>query len=372
MLLRRKDLHNIPGWHTQRKLVVIESDDWGSIRTPSRKAYESLLSQGFHVDYDPYCRYDNLATPDDLSRLFDVLHSVKDSNGHPAVLTANCVTANPVFDKIAESGFNKYYFEPFTDTLQRDPSHSGSFALWRQGISEGVFHPQLHGREHLNIQKWLRALRAGEPATLAAFNLGSFGLTQIAAPSIKEYYMGAFNSSLPEDIHRYGEIISQAADMFQSMFNYRSESFIATTYEWHPNIEPYLADVGVRYLQGTVCQKIPIGDDEGVKMRRCCFQGNQSPHGLIYLMRNCLFEPTIRPEIDSVDQCLQHIKTAFRWGKAANICSHRVNYIGSIDPRNTDRTILTLHVLLQQIVKHWPECEFVTSDQLGHIIRPLQ
>lgn len=28
---------NLPGWHTRRKIVVIESDDWGSIRMPSKE-----------------------------------------------------------------------------------------------------------------------------------------------------------------------------------------------------------------------------------------------------------------------------------------------------------------------------------------------
>jgi len=35
----RKNLVNIPGWRTNRKIVVIESDDWGSVRMPSREVY---------------------------------------------------------------------------------------------------------------------------------------------------------------------------------------------------------------------------------------------------------------------------------------------------------------------------------------------
>ena len=31
----KKWLINIPGWRTNRHIVVIESDDWGSIRMPS-------------------------------------------------------------------------------------------------------------------------------------------------------------------------------------------------------------------------------------------------------------------------------------------------------------------------------------------------
>ena len=33
-----RNLSNLPGWRTSRKIVVIESDDWGTIRMPSNKA----------------------------------------------------------------------------------------------------------------------------------------------------------------------------------------------------------------------------------------------------------------------------------------------------------------------------------------------
>ena len=40
----RKELYNMFGWRTKRHLVVIESDDWGTIRMPSREVYEE-----FHI-----------------------------------------------------------------------------------------------------------------------------------------------------------------------------------------------------------------------------------------------------------------------------------------------------------------------------------
>ncbi len=368
-MLTRKDLYNIPGWHTRKHLVVIESDDWGSVRMPSAAAYNQFLAHGVRVDLDPYCRYDNLATAEDLSNLFEVLNSVKDCYGNPAVITANAVTANPDFEKIAASHFENYYYEPFTHTLAKSPRHTDAFALWQQGMDAKLFHPQLHGREHLNVKKWLAALRSDEPATLLAFQLGTFGLTQDSAPTIKQYYLGAFNSSLPADIEHYRTIISEGAELFNTIFGFRSESFIAPTYEWSPDIEPHLTAAGIKYLQGTVCQKIPMGDDQGTILKRRCFQGTQSPHGLIYLMRNCFFEPSLRPEADNVGECLHHIKKAFRWGKAANICSHRVNFIGSIDKRNTDRNLPALRRLLSEILRNWPDTQFVTSDTLGAIIQ---
>ena len=45
-----RNLANLPGWRTNRKIVVIESDDWGSIQMPSKLAYSNLLKKGIGVD----------------------------------------------------------------------------------------------------------------------------------------------------------------------------------------------------------------------------------------------------------------------------------------------------------------------------------
>ena len=102
-------LQNLPGWRTERKIVVIESDDWGSIRMPSRKVFEELKKDGYRVDNDPFMKYDNLASEDDLSGFFEVLTSVKDSKGRPAIITANTIVANPDFARIEETGFLSYF-----------------------------------------------------------------------------------------------------------------------------------------------------------------------------------------------------------------------------------------------------------------------
>ena len=368
IVFTRKELYNMFGWRTKRHLLVIESDDWGTIRMPSREVYDEFLRLGIRVDRDPYCRYDNLATKHDLENLFDVLQSVKDKNGHPAVITANTLSANPVFDKIKDSDFTEYYFEPFTETLKRNATHDGAWKMWQQGMDEGVFHPQSHGREHLYVKKWLNTLRNGDPVTRTAFDLGTWGLTANVDSSIKEYYMGAFNSEEDADIREFEVIIGDALRMFKEIFGYESKSFTPTTYEWSPKIEPCLVSQGVKYIQSTVFQKIPLDDDTTVKYARRCFQGSKSRSGLVRLMRNCYFEPSTKRHFDFVDDCLHRIDIAFRWGKAANICSHRVNFIGSIFPENTDRNLPELRRLLQEIVKRWPDVEFISSDQLGHII----
>ena len=125
---------------------------------------------------------------------------------------------------------------------------------------------------------------------------------------------------------------------------------------------------GVKYIQSTFQQKVPIGDDKGVKVTFRGFQGTKTKAGLIRTFRNCFFEPSTKENYDWVGDCLKRIEIAFKWGKAANICAHRLNFIGSIDSTNTDRTLPEFKRLLQEIVNRWPDVEFISSHHLGSII----
>ena len=65
----KKNVVNIPGKKNSRRLVVFESDDWGSIRMPSKTTFNKLLDQGIRVDKCPYNSLDTLASSEDLIRL---------------------------------------------------------------------------------------------------------------------------------------------------------------------------------------------------------------------------------------------------------------------------------------------------------------
>ena len=57
-----RNLLYIPGWRTSRKIIVIESDDWGSIRMPSADVYNKFIAQGFDLAGSDYNRLDSLET----------------------------------------------------------------------------------------------------------------------------------------------------------------------------------------------------------------------------------------------------------------------------------------------------------------------
>jgi hypothetical protein len=94
------NLINYKGWKTNKKIVVFESDDWGSVRMPSVETYKTLKQNGIQVDKSPYCKFDSLASEYDLDYLFSTLLKYKDNKGNSPIITANTVIANPDFEKI--------------------------------------------------------------------------------------------------------------------------------------------------------------------------------------------------------------------------------------------------------------------------------
>lgn len=361
-------LTQIPGWHAKRHIVVIESDDWGSIRMPSKEVYEQLLREGIGVDKDLFSRYDSLECEDDLAVLFEVLQSVKDKNGNPAIITANSVVANPDFDKIEANGFAKYEYELTTVTYKHQPGCENSFELIKQGITEKVWQPQLHGREHLNVIRWMKALRDGDEIARLCFSQRHFSLTKDASPRVTARYMDAFANANPDTLKEETIILKEAAGSFEKTYGFRSKSFIAPCYTWRKELEPVMKECGIEYLQGLAFQQIPV-EDEPLKCKtKYHYFGQRNKLGQTYLVRNAFFEPYKGDAIDWTAECLKRVSIAFKCHKPAIISTHRLNFIGSLDMSYRDKNLEKFKALLISIKKNWPDVEFMSSDDLGQII----
>lgn len=362
-----RSLISFPGFKTNRKIVVIESDDWGSIRMPSREVYDYLLRHGYRVDNLSFNRYDSLASEADLSSLFDVLQSVKDKNNNPAIITANTIVANPDFLKIKASNYQRYYYEPFTETLKHYSSHQQSFKLWQEGMSAGVFRPQFHGREHLNVTRWIKALQNDTGKARFACDLGMFDFSEGTKVS-ENTYVDALNIESEDEINFQKESISDGLNMFEEIFGYKSATFIAPCYIWSNDLEPVLAAKGVRGIQGGWFQLQPTAGINTKFKKRFHYLGQRNKNNQSYLVRNAHFEPSEKPEFDWISDILQRIKLSFSLHKPVIISSHRINFIGFIEPENRERNLLLLAQLLKEITKKWPDVEFMSSDQLVEIM----
>ncbi len=314
-----RNLSNIPGWNTRRKIVVIESDDWGSIRMPSRDDFNSLVSKGLPVsegDSGPYNLYDTLANPADLQGMFEVLSSVKDQNGNHCVLTAVSVVANPDFNKIRNSNFAHYYYEPFTETLKRYYGNDDSFKLWKEGIDKKIFIPQFHGREHLNVAEWMRGLQREDKETLLAFEYGMWGFPNKPYKGSAVSYQAAFDFYDPADLSMHEKIIVDGLALFESLFGYNALFFVPPNGFLHDSLYKTASESGIRYLFASRFHSTPAG--YGKVDKTLHFIGQRNNLGQRFIIRNCFFEPAFKGN-DWVSSCLNDIGIAFRWNKPAII-----------------------------------------------------
>lgn len=356
------------GFHTKRHLVVIESDDWGSIRMPSAEVYRKLQKTGDHPENDAFLRNDCLENVADLTALFAVLTSVKDKNGSPAVMTANFAMANPDFDKIDPIN-DAYFFEPFTDTYKRYYPDQDVFSCVQDGIKSSCFVPQLHCREHMNVNRWMNDLKQQKHDTVIAFQNHMIGTGASFSQENPFGYMDAFNSNFISDAE-LSNVVHDAMELFVNTFGKKSETFVASCFVWNDALEKALCDVGVRGIQSGCWQNLPVCTEDGNALRRKLrFTGQKNRIGQVYTVRNCTYEPAYQQTpLKSAKECLDQIMRAFHNRKPAIINSHRFNYIGSINRENARENLKGLSWLLQTIIDNIPDAEFISTAELLRII----
>lgn len=354
---------NIPGWKTKRKIVVIESDDWGAIRMPSLEIRDKLKQQGVHFSSYGYDDVDTLASGEDLESLFAVLCRYKDKNGNHPVITANTIMTNPDFRKIEQSGFQNYYYELFIDTLGRYYPNENIFAVWQEGIRAGIFQPQFHGREHVNVQMWLEQLRAGNKSVMKAFDCGVYSL--LIQEDSRRKFLHAYNIAREEEKGFVINSISEGLRLFEQTFGFKSFSAIPPSFTWDEFVEQVYCENGVKYIQGSSVQCTSKLTRNKVLRHHT---GQLNKQNQIYMVRNVSFEPSQSKGMDVVSECMKEIRNAFFWHKPAIISAHRLNFIGGLNKRNRLDNLAMLDTLLNKIFLDYPDVEFMSTDQLGKLI----
>ncbi len=360
---------NLRGWKTKRKILVIESDDWGSIRMPSKEVYDKCLKAGYPVDKRPYERYDSLASEDDLELLFDLLSSFKDMNGNHPVITANSLVANPDFEKIKADNYTKYHYELITETFKKYPKHGNNFNLWKQGMEAKVFQPQYHGREHINVSLLMHDLQKGNADAHFGFANGMPGCIPNGPGADGNKYVAAMRYSSEMDKTDKLDIFLEGLELFEKLFGFRSYSIIPPNYVWSPDYNEAVYQSGVHFVQGIRLFREPVAGSRKM-IRHNIYQSKKIRAGQSYNVRNVTFEPTPIPKTNAqnIDQCLMEMDIAFKMGKPAVVTSHRLNYVGFIDADNRDRSLKMLRKILSASVKRWPDIEFMSSDELGRLV----
>ena len=186
-----------------------------------------------------------------------------------------------------------------------------------------------------------------------------------------KYYnelMDAFDFDTEKELEHQKIIFNEGYELFSKYWGFKSKTFIAPCYIWHPELENIAYNNGVRFFQGLTNQFIPKTNEDYKYKIKYHFIGQQSKTGVKYLTRNCYFEPSVYPNWDWINLALSRIALAFKYNKPAILSSHRLNFIGSLFEENRKQNLATLKQLLSELVKRWPEVEFMSSSEVGDLI----
>lgn len=363
-------IKNTIGWRTRRKLVVISVDDYGNVRLDSKDARRKMDKAGLKI-HSRFDAFDTLENREDLEALFEVLSSVKDKNDNPAVFTPFAMPCNIDFEAMKEDGYQKYIYEPLPETYSKlslkDPkAYEGAWELWNEGIEKGLMKPQFHGREHLNLEVLEMKLKNKDKEVLSALDNRSY--TSLSSSGFDNIsFTAAFEFENKNRNDFFESIIEDGLNKFEQVYGYRSTHFNPPGGREHPIIHEFLAKNGIKYLDTPFLKSEHQGKGKYRKILN--WTGKKTHYDQIYQVRNVVFEPTQERGIDWVDYSFKQVEAAFYWNKPAIISSHRVNFCGHIDPKNRKKGLNELKILLKRIVSKFPDVEFISSEELGQIIK---
>lgn len=360
-----KNYINFRGWKTNRKIVVIESDDWGSIRLAS----EDVLNKIKNIDSETLNSsrkyYDGLERTQDLEFLFEVLSKFKDIKGNHPVITALTLTSNPDFKKILASNY-QYHTESIIETY-KNHEENNLFNLWKNsGIKNNLLFPQFHGKEHLHPERYLSRVKDLNDLEHEAFkNSSIFGKS---SKTRDKDFLASFEYQNEHDKKNIEKRTEEGLNQFEALFGFKSKSFCPSQSIYGEHLFGTLKNNGVLAIQAGQ-QFRP----ENLRLKKVDhYWGDTSSNGLLFWRRNCTFETYKGDNQDHVGQCLKEIEIAFRWGKPAVINSHRINFTSRLTPVLRDKTLSDINLLLKMILKKWPDVEFMNSSQLAEIMANIK
>ena len=367
--LLKNNIKNIYGSRTNRKIVVFSVDDYGNVRLDSKEARARMDAEGSKI-YSRFDALDTLETTDDLSQLYEALSSVKDKNGKHAVFTPFALSCNIDFDAMQANHYEEFRNELLPVTFEKLESnqpqaYKATWRLWKEGIAKGLMVPQFHGREHLNLAILNDKLKSKSHDVLTALKNRSYtSINDDQYPTM--HFPAAFDFWDFEENKAFEHIIADGLNAFEKVYGYRAEHFNAPGAAEHHIIHEYLFANGVKYMDAEFQKREHQG--RGVYKKVMNYTGKRNQMGMMYQVRNVVFEPTEAKGIDWVSYTMDQIEAAFFWNRPAIISSHRVNFCGHIDEKNRQQGIQALKDLLKRIVQKWPDVEFMSANALGDIL----
>ena len=340
-------------------VVVFESDDWGSIRNSNSQNMQNVADK-YGLTLDNYQRFDCLESDEDMQKLVEVLDSFENSKYEKPKFTLNYVMNNPDMEKCVKNEFKTIPMVNVTETYKNSSNSKNVVNIVKENCK--TLRPQFHGYEHFNNNKYSIEIQK-DGVDRYSFENNCIGINNHIYSNLD-----AFN-----DFNNSDDLITKlktGLSQFYDTFGFRSKSAVFPCYVWNSKIEKVLPGEGVTVLQGKAVQNVPAGYDKYHK--KFNFMGKKSKDGIVYLNRNVFFEPS-RAYMDNVpcenfvDGILADMDYLIKRNIPVVVCSHRVNYVSGISREVRDYSLKCLKMVLNSLLRKYPDLTFMFSDELGKL-----
>lgn len=357
-MFRKLRAHSLVDW-SKHKVVVFESDDWGLCAwMRDNIARERLTEKGYDVSGVEF--KDTLETASELYDLYAVLEAHRDRLGRRAVFTPNYVLSNPDYDAIKKNKYKTYTGIPITKGFSQGWNEADKrrdlLKVWWEGIKRHVLSPEYHGLIHMSNQTWLEGLRAGDTKLRDFFEEQMFVSSK--AYDIRSEYALKIDPSQHVPVSIQESLISEGKKIFYDAFGYYPHTAIAPHYLWDENTEVALYNQGIKYLQGTVYHN-----------NRYYAMGEKH-NFMTYLIRliDLDYYGGENPECD-FNHAFEQVNLAWKHGLPAIVSTHRLNYVGGIDPNMHISGINQLHRLLTEIERDFgTEVTYMSDFEVAQLL----
>ena len=341
-----------PGLRFNRPLLLFQSDDWGRVGVRDSDGVEELRVAGINLGEKPYDFY-SLERAEDLQALSEVLRRHRDSVGCTPSIVMNFIMANVDFQGSLGARDGHISLKPLTEGLPGSWHRPQLFEAFRQGVSERLFFPALHGLSHFCEQAISRELKAGGQRAQFVTTLWQAQTPYIhwRMPWIGYEYWdpeaAAHARFLSLDDQR--AVIRRAAEIFQTFFGAGALSACAPGYRANSDTRQAWFEAGVRVAQnGPGGQSAPYLDERG----------------MLLTFRNVEMEPATT-KCDIAD-LMQQAERCFATQIPAVVSIHSINFHSTIRDFRTP-TLALLDEFLTAVEKKWPNVLYVHDADLFHI-----
>jgi hypothetical protein len=351
---RARAFFAIEGYYFDRPLLMFQSDDWGRAGIPDQEALQRLRSEGLALGEYVYDLY-GLESAEDLSALQAVLARHKDATGRSPCICMNFVVHNLNFAPMEADEFRRIHLLPLSDGLPRGWDRPGLVQAYREGISEGVFRPALHGSTHFCRRAVEAVLATSTERAKLLRTLWRMGTPYIywRMPWIGYEYWnpnlahGTFLSREGQD-----ELIGVSVGAFAKLFSTLPRSACAPGYRADANTHSVWARYGVRVAQNGPGTSHPphVGENE-----------------LLHTYRNIEFEPAVDAGF-SVESCVAQAESCFERGLPAIVSVHAINLHSSLKDFRSG-TLQALDAFLAAVRTKRPNLLYLDDGNLYDLVQ---